>query len=502
MKRRQNGDLSKNRENMMKARLFLLGIVLAAVMVTPALKADSIIADSTFGLFTDDVDDYMDVNDYEGVEFDNAFIYLKGGRNGTGVQKNASGWFDQTTSGFVNDNEAGIQGGFATWFFDYYLGFRFDTNLWDGDQTITRVDGDQKDTLSSNTNMGIDPWNTPATGPNKGIAFDGAFELLLGTGNIGAFTLGLDFDHVSLKNEKEKDGNPEELSYSDGALLIDLGWGKNFEVKGGILAPEFHIGYQISTFKVETKSDDSFSYFRYWDEDQATWIDDDYFEKMSHLLIGANAEYTSPSEAHWFGVYYGLDIGLHPATIEKNPVLDKEIDWKGYWVSNGLEGGYKRSVELNDRFSLAFGANLGLELVTSREDYTDRGDPLDGVEFIVNPEVLIGSVYTFAKKPFALYTGLRLDSFGASGDENFYSLKYENEKTTKTETYTHEFRPWGLSAGLGLSFTPFENFALDLGLSQNLSYYLSDKLEYVWAYDILDWEHHPFTAELQVTFKF
>jgi hypothetical protein len=252
------------------------------------------------------------------------------------------------------------------------------------------------------------------------------------------------------------------------------------------------------------KDPDAFSYVQYWDG--SSWVSDDYFEKMSHLQISAGAEYTSPSEAHWFAAEYGLDIGIHPATIEKDPSGD-ELDWKGYWVSNSLSGGYKLSVDLTDQFALALGANLGLELISSRVDYTDLSDPIDGVEFTVNPEVLVGGVYTFVKKPFALYTGLKLSSIvdpstpvNADKDPAFYRVVYEKED--KDETYTHEFIPWGVSAGLGLSFTPFNNFALDIGLSQNLTYYLSDKLEYVWAYDIFNWDQHPFTATLQVSFKF
>jgi hypothetical protein len=48
-----------------------------------------------------------------------------------------------------------------------------------------------------------------------------------------------------------------------------------------------------------------------------------------------------------------------------------------------------------------------------------------------------------------------------------------------------------------LNFAPFDNFTLGLDISQNLSYYISDKLEYVWAGDLFDRSKHPFTAALQ-----
>jgi hypothetical protein len=455
------------------------------------MGADSIVSESTFGLFDDETDTFIDPNDYDGVEFDNAFIFVRGGRNSAGVQTTNSGVFDRASSGRINENTAGIQGGFATWINNLYLGIGFDTNLWNGSQTITKIDGNQADgPFPSWDSLG-------GSAPDRGIVFDGGFEALFGTEAIGALKLTLDFDQVSLNSAKNEisGANPEEFSYSDGKVGIALGWGKNFELRGGTLAPEFTIGYQISTFKVEQKNSDAFSYVKYYDFEEGDWVED-YFEKMSHLLVGANVEYTSPSEAHWFGLEYGLDIGLHPATIEK--IGGADIDWKGYNIGNFLTGSYKQTVELNDQFALAFGGNLGLGLVTGKVDYTDLPEPIEFVDFTVNPDVEIGIAYDFAGKPFQLYSALMLSSI----DEDLYTLSYGNDSSTKTETYTHTFVPWGLSAGLGLSFTPFENFTLGFDLSQNLSYYISDKLEYVWAWDLFNWEDHPFTATLQATFKF
>ncbi|MDR3192466.1 MAG: hypothetical protein LBT87_05325 [Treponema sp.] len=475
----------------MKVRIFFLGILLGAALVLPGLSAQngSIIGDSTFGLFTDDADSFLDPNDYEGVEFDNAFIYLRGGRNGIGVDNGTSPLWgsgnraDRT----VNDNGAGIQGGFATRLRGLYLGFGFDTHLWKGEETITESDGNRAD--------------TPAN-PDDAITFDGAFGVLLGTGNIGAFKLTFDFEQVYLDTNTVDNGSPEETNNSGGSLLIDLGWGKNFEFKGGSLAPEIHIAYQISTYKTETKNPDGFSYV-----DDALFSSplegsrpDGFFDTMSHLIINPGAEYTSPSEAHWFGVGYALDIGIHPATFYK-PQGGSDVDWKGYDVVNALAGQYTRGVELTDRFALAFGGGLVLALRSSKVDYTDLDNPGEYVDFSVDPYINIGATYDFAKKPFQLYGALQLDS-SAGSDAGFYNVSYAKWSDPKEETYTHTFTPWGLSAGLGLKFSPFENFALDIGLSENLSYYLSDKLEYVWSWDIFNWNDHPFTAALQATIKF
>jgi hypothetical protein len=412
------------------------------------------------------------------VEFDNAFIYLKGGRNAAG---------GPNTIGPNNSNGAGIQGGFATRFGSLYLGFGFDTNLWDGEEIIKKVDGD--------------PADEPANPPEDAITFDGAFGVLLGTGNIGAFKLTLDFNQVYLDTNKNDDpAQPDETNNSGGSLLIDLGWGKNFEFKGGALAPEIHIAYQISTYKKETKGPDTFSYVETvppagWDSRP-----DELFDSMSHLVINPGAEYTSASGAHWFAVDYALDIGIHPATIYKD-AGGKEYDWKGYDVVNALSGQYTRSVDLADRFALVFGGGLNLELRSSKADYTDLSDPGEYVDFSVDPYINIGATYDFVKKPFQLYSALQLDS-STSTSGNFYRVSYAKWANPKEETYTHTFAPWGLSAGLGLKFSPFENFILDIGLSENLTYYLTDDLKYNWSWDIFDWSAHPFTAALQATVKF
>jgi hypothetical protein len=478
-----------------KVRICLLGVILGTALIICPAGADSTVSESTFGLFTDETDIFTDPNDYEGVEFDKTFMFLRGGRNAKGLKTAADGRIDIAATGRINDNGAGIAGGFATRIKGLYLGLGFDTNLWKGRQTITEIDGKQADIFPT--------WGGPLDpAPDKGIVFDGGFEALLGTGNIGAFKLGFDFDQVSLNSAKnETEGaDPEAFAYSDGKLLIALGWGKNFEFKGGTLAPEFAISYQVSTFKVEQKSTDAFSYVTYYDFEEEQWKTD-FFEKMSHLRFGANAEYTSPSEAHWFGLDYALDIGIHPSTIVKT--ADQEIDWKGYNVGNYLLGSYKRTVKFTGQFSLAFGANLGFGLISQEEDYTDKPNPSETVFFGISPDVGIAAAYSFARKPFTLHGALSLVPSSEGESFPLYLVRYTNDnEDPKEETYTHVFTPWGLSAGLGLSFAPVKNFTLGINLSQNLNYYISDKLEYVWAWNIFDWEKHPFTAALQATLKF
>jgi hypothetical protein len=468
---------------------------LAAVLVIPAVNSQtSIILESTLGLFEDDVDNFLDVNDYGYVEFDNAFIYLKGSdRNAKGSYGpddpfDHSNWSSPASERQVNNNTAGIQGGFGTWINSLYLGFGFDTNLWNGTEITSETDGKRSD-----------PGIYSFCGPfQEGVVFDGRFGLLFGTEKIGAFKLTLDFDDVSLNTDKNEadDSMPKEFSYSDGVLGIDLGWGKNFDLKGGILSPEFHIGYDISTFKIEQKSPDAFSYIAYPGSDIQN-NPEQIFDKMSHLRVNPSAEYLSPTEAHWFTLSYTLDIGIHPQSIHKIPEGD-QIDWEGYNVVNELIGGYVRSVDLTDRLALAFGGYLGFELGTAKVDYTDLLNPVEYVVFSINPDIEIGATYDFVKKPFKLYSALGLSSI----KENFYTLFYSRDGTSKTETYTNTLVPWGLSAGLGLKFSPFPNFILDIGLSQNLSYYVSDKREYVWAWNIFDWSDHPFTAALQAMIRF
>ncbi|MDR1373570.1 MAG: hypothetical protein LBJ24_01225 [Treponema sp.] len=471
----------------MKPRIILLGIILAAVLAVPAVSSQtSIILESTFGLFEDDVDNFLDPNDYGYVEFDNAFIFLKGSdRNARGLNTSPAGAADWGNSGKVNSNTAGIQGGFGTWIKNLYLGLGFDTNLWDGEETIVETDGDRADPMNS--------FDNPT---ERGIVFDGGFGLLFGTENIGALKLSFDFDNFSFNNDIRDGGSPEEFSYSDGNIDIGLGWGKNFELAGGLLSPELNVGYRISNFKKEQTNPDGFSYIDYPGSDISN-NPEQVFDRMSHLWVNPSTEFLSSTEAHWFAVSYTLDIGIHPQTIRKDPNTDREYDWDGYRVGNFLSAGYVRSVDVSDQFALAFGGNLDLGLITSKADFTDLPDPIEYVDFSVNPDIEIGVTYDFVR-PVQLYSALMLSSI----DENFYTLSYGNDFSSETETYTHTFVPWGLSAGLGLKFTPFPNFILDLGLSQNLSYYVSDKLEYVWAWDLFNWDDHPFTIALQATIKF
>jgi hypothetical protein len=242
---------------------------------------------------------------------------------------------------------------------------------------------------------------------------------------------------------------------------------------------------------------------------------------MNIVTLDLKTDYALPG-GHLFKAGYAFDLGFFPSPVALFETFGKKYTWAGYNIKNSLGFTYQRTLNVTDQFSLAFGvdADMGLWTYKAKLDIESKpASPLDNdqphgpevLEFTVIPKVKIGGTYAFAEKPFQLNLGLELAPradptavrIAQNTEDPLYSLsKYKPVYDGSTEYLVHQLNPLGLNAGLGLGFSPNSHIAFDLLLSQNLTYYVSDKLEWVFSWDLRDWTDHPFSAAAQITFTF
>ncbi|GHV92790.1 hypothetical protein AGMMS50268_32930 [Spirochaetia bacterium] len=456
----------------MKVKMFLLGMAFAVVLFVPAVSAqvipESSLSSSTFGIFGDDIDSYLDPNDYQDVEFEKGFGFIQ-----------APGILAAGYSTRLKDST--------------YLGFYLGGPLWDGTSEASYNNGNRED------------------GTESGVGFTGDIGFLLGMEKIGGIKATFQFEDVKLAYDKK--GGDETIN-SDGYFTIGVGWGKNFDLKGGVLSPELALRYKINTFKEQTKSD-QYTYLKQ-SGNPATPDQKKVFDSLSHLILDAQTYYYFSSGTSWLNGEYVLDIGTWPTPIAKSG--GAETTFEGWDIAHTLIFEYGRQFDITSQ--LAFGIKAGADL--GYESQRSRWNGIAGKEVIrfgIAPHAEVAAKYAFAAKPISLYTGFQFAPYertptprtGGAYDKSIrvgdraYAFQVEttypdyNKLDTRSEVGV--FNPWGVNAGLGLGFNPLKNFFLDLNLSSNLAYllYRDDTGKTVFA--IGDWQSSPITFSIQGTIK-
>ncbi|GHV38621.1 hypothetical protein AGMMS49546_09350 [Spirochaetia bacterium] len=453
----------------MKVKMFLLGLILVAVLFVPAVSAqvipESSLSSSTFGIFGDDIDYYLDPNDYQDVEFEKGFGFIQ-----------APGTLAAGYSTRLKNST--------------YLGFYLGGPLWDGTSEASYNNGNRQD------------------GTEAGVGFTGDIGFLLGMKKIGGIKATFQFENVRLAYDKNDAG---ERIDSDGYFTIGVGWGKNFDLKGGVLSPEVALRYKINTFKEQTKSD-QYSYLKTTggNPDPAK-----VFDSLSHLILDAQTYYYFSSGTSWLNGEYVLDMGVWPTPIAKSG--GAETKFEGWDIAHALIFEYGKQFDITSQLGFGFkvGTDLGYESQRSKWNGNAGGEV---ITLGVAPHAEVAAKYVFAAKPISLYTGFQFAPYertvtartgaydeGIRVGNRAYAFQVKttypdyNKLDTRSEVGT--FNPWGVNAGLGLGFNPLKNFFLDLNLSSNLAYLLYRDDTGKTVFTIGDWQSSPITFGIQGTIK-
>ena len=302
---------------------------------------------NTMSIFKTDVDKLQDVNDYAEVDINKAYL-MAGSR-------------------YESDSNSirGIQGGFATYKNDLYIGIFYDGYFWNGNST---EQGSTK---------------------NSTITYNNQFSFLFGKESFGGIgiTLGLN----DLQFGENKAGGTTTNTRS-GLINIGAEWGKNFAYKGGTLKPD--LGFLWGINMNETSSGSSTG-----------------GHGPSILALMLTTEYLYPKEGqHQTTLSFG-DVPVFFFAYDTNNQSPK--DHREGRIYNTLYGELKQVYEITGNLSLGYLAGLSL-IMNSPSDNKD----INVFEFGFLPRLSAALTYKASEK-FLFNTGVRLGAMEPENTSNY-----------------------------------------------------------------------------------
>jgi hypothetical protein len=335
---------------------------------------------STQGLFGTDEDSYADVNDWQDVEFEKFFAWA-GARN-----VNAASPF-------------GIQGGFATRLCPVYLGLYYNGTIWDGNSgKYTDEDGKRDDSHSYLTT-------------EDGMGLTDRFDVIVGVPLIGGIKARVD---LNLKRDEDVVDSTKTttttVNTNRDKVILDLTWGKNFNLGGGLLKPEVELLYNWDFSGPKIEGPDGTAHDRDLPgvtpanigSTSASIFD---LGDLSVLSIGAKADYEFASDGSSQAVLsagYTLGVGIFkdPGYDNTTPASNKE-SWTGSYFKHEINAGYKKTFDINESLSAGWGAGADATIQSLDASYKLGGTAQDSptaLEIEIKPVVAAGFVYNFGGK--------------------------------------------------------------------------------------------------------
>jgi hypothetical protein len=316
-------------------------------MANLAAQSSWIVGD-TFGLFRNDVDSFMDPNDYGTVEFEKFFFCI---RYSPDFQQAYDFFSEPKIFGMGNDI---LSAGYAGYFGNVYVGGFFKGNLYE------RF------------------WSNVAPDGNAYTVYD-TLSVLIGAEPIGGIVL--------MAGCQYRDQTIDDMSSSTGGLSFGGSWGKNFTLDNGfLLKPQVRFVY----------SEDEIYLPRL--------VKDRIYELFIGITMGASdINYYIAGNAE-------ADLEL-PRNGNALPVISigytfAYIDMLLPPAVHVLSTSYKRVYDLSDRFSIGFG--FGLDFLSATTKKTVSGVPINAVMLALVPNGQVGFTYKF-NGPFSVNAGINVD---------------------------------------------------------------------------------------------
>ena len=340
--------------------------VLLCVLAAGAWAQTSRTNAATVGLFSNDADKFMDVNDWSGIQFEKLFAYLQGG----------------------NSTNATVSAGLAKHLGALYLGVFYDGNLF-GSLSESREDRD-----------GNDVGNYPTSRKE----FTDNLYFLLGT-SVGGFRLEINSNFA----KTEIPASSSVTTYTTtGDVALELRYGNNFALGAGELRPEAAIRYGLGLAKTETENSTT----------NITAVDKS--NGYSPLNIILKADYLFPeTENSQFvlGAENNLGFRIYPdPLIDNGQPIATTTTWDGSYVEEALTLYAKKRYDLDGGFSVAWrlGSSFSLTKIDNARSThvgsvsTDVANTTTNTTIQITPEARLGLSYRMIPDRFTLNGGVRV----------------------------------------------------------------------------------------------
>ena len=404
---------------------------------------------ATTGLFTTDVDDFLDVNRWQELKFSNFFTAMQvAGTDGIGA-------------------------GLAMNAGPVYLGFGYIGNFWTG--TVNTETTEYGDTYTVNP-----LWRGKKTvsRSGSGLQWNSQVFVLLGTAPIGGLLLDVNFAKAG-KNNLNSDsfnagGDVETTNNSAGLGAIEAGltWGKNFDFGGGfILKPNLGFSYNIDLQKTVADHGPGSA--------QTTTLNgrDDFFARSqysnvnggrvglkgylaAHAGLAADLNKSTGDGSLWLG--YDFEYHLYDNQLKDNSDYWEDYNpaYMGHNIGIGIGAWYTLDRKLSLGWSAEIGVNMakaGITTVT-RDDGVDPANEYTEFVFGLTPVVTAGIVYKFLPDKFNLNGSIALWPVSYTYD------KFSNNDTVNvvnTERKTNTVSGAVATTSLGFTWFITDGFAFD-----------------------------------------
>ena len=213
-----------------KRRVMLIAVLLIAVLGISPLTAQinrfsSNTNLATSGLFDNDTDDFLDVNNWQNVEFDTFFSTVQ-----------------------VDNLDGRLGAGLALRAGEAYLGFGYFGTLWQGNINSVRTEAGGNRLVTR-----------PFPDANNNLTWTNQLSVLFGMDMLGGFLLDLNFagfGRTTRDSDVFDDGNvvTNENTTGLGELEVGLRWGRNFELENGLtLKPTLGFSYNTNRARTEER---------------------------------------------------------------------------------------------------------------------------------------------------------------------------------------------------------------------------------------------------------
>jgi hypothetical protein len=427
-------------------------IALTALCVSPlAAQITSNTSNATSGLFSTDVDYFLDVNDWQNVEFGKFFTTMQvGGTEGIGA-------------------------GFAVNAGSAYLGAGYIGNFWSAGSTVNSTTTEYGDKYANANWRGKKIINDRS---GSGLQWNSRVFLFLGTAPIGGLLLEGNFVKAGKNNlDKEYldsagDLLTDENSQGLGEIEAGLRWGRNFDLGGGLtLKPNLAFSYNTNlqksvTYKpggaetTELNGSDSFfastAYKRSVNDGKVGLTG----YMAGHAGLSVDLSKSTGDGSLWFG--YDLEQHLYDKQTTDNSDYWKDYNpsYAKHYIDIGVGAWYTLDRKLSLGWSAGSGFNIENAKVTSAKESYGTGPEREFTEVIfgINPSITAGVVFKALPNRLSLNGSIALYPVGYEYDK---LTEYNSVSAITTETTTNTISSTKAETSLGFTWFIADGLSFD-----------------------------------------
>jgi len=352
-------------------------------------------------LFDTDTDDFLNVNNWQNVEFDSFFTTL------------------------LVDNIDGIGAGLALRAGAAYLGFGYFGTFWQGraDRTTTEAGGFRLVTRPNPT-------------LNNNLSWTSQISFLFGMEALGGFLLDLNIDGLGQNNRDNEElvGGyvvTNENFTGLGALEAGLRWGRNFELAdGSVLKPTLGFSYNVNMARtvirpvatgVETTTRTGIDPFFEWLQTEMGGAASGLYGGEVgltggfnvHVGLGFDRAFGDVDGSLWAS--YDLEIRTYDKqrTTNAGGWSDHRPAFTGHEINIGIGAWYTLDRRVSFAWSVECAVSIAVAEVTSRWDsqYTVPEHQYAVSKFGISPKFAAGVVFQAFPDRFNLNASLALFPF-------------------------------------------------------------------------------------------